>query len=153
VPSLPAEKRVALQVNLSPQAREVVDGIKDDTGIAKAEVVTRVLQWFAEQDRGVRLAILTRQGDAAAELARIKLAEMAASGTGDVSGMSLDDAVRATKVLLDRIELISTAYQEQLGVKHSDARKGIEDEHSDTSGLSGDRNERLGGGARRKGGR
>jgi hypothetical protein len=31
--------------------------------------------------------------------------------------MSIDDAIRATRVLLDRIETVAAVYQDELGVK------------------------------------
>lgn len=119
-----SDKPVSMQLEVAPQTRRVIEALKTESGVAKNDVVSRVLDWFAAQDEGVRFAILYQRGDAAAELVRIKMAEMAAAGTGDVSGMSLDDAVRAAKVLLDRIQTVGTAYQEQLGVKGGTKRKG-----------------------------
>jgi len=115
--SRPDDKIVNVTVELDSTARDVIKGLKDEMGVAQVRAVSRILRWFAKQDRGFRASVINQVGDPATVLAKLKLAEMATAGTGDISGMSLEDALRAIKVLLDRVETIGAAYQEQLGVK------------------------------------
>jgi len=110
-------------VTVTRETLTVLERLSSATGVSKTELIGRLASWFESQRREVQSAITHSQGDAASEIAKLKLAEMAAAGTGDVSGMSIGDAIRAAKVLLDRIETVSSAYQEQLGVKGPGKKK------------------------------
>jgi hypothetical protein len=118
------QPRSAVPINLTPRARDVVDNLKSRTKLPKQEAVRVILEWFASQPEVIQDAIFDPRRDVATELARLKLAEMAAAGTGDVSGMSIGDAIRATKVLLDRIETVSTVQEEMFGMKGTGKKKG-----------------------------
>ncbi len=56
-----SEKRVTLNLNVSPAARAVMEGIRADTGVPITTAVERFLDWMSNMPRKFRLAIL--QGD------------------------------------------------------------------------------------------
>lgn len=102
------DKRSGLPINLTPRAREVVENIRRDTGVAKQEAVARVLEWFSRQSERVQSAILHGRGDAAAELAAEKMADLAAArdGTAMVSPEQARDVI---KLMTDRLAQIDEA--------------------------------------------
>lgn len=53
-------KRKNIQIDLTPRAREIIEGLRADTGVPNTEAMVRLLEWFAGLDRRLRVAILTR---------------------------------------------------------------------------------------------
>lgn len=100
--------RTSLHVNLSPDAKEIIDGIRRDTGVSQVVVMERLLQWFTSVDRRFRLAIINRDSETQRELAADALARMA--GAGNVteilkaaSSLDLDEAHQAMLALTNRM--------------------------------------------------
>ena len=87
--------RSGLPINLTPEARHIVEGIKDETGISKQVAVAKVLEWFAQQHVDVRKAILYGH-DAAAELVKLR---DAADGEPDSLEAVIAEADRANERL------------------------------------------------------
>lgn len=113
------DKRSTIPIGLNANARKIVEGIKDETGIAKQEAVSRVLEWFADQPISVRREILTKTGNAGDELVRLRMGEMLAAGQVDPGTIkTIDDANRVIRLMLDRIEQIDAARVRQLGGKN-----------------------------------
>lgn len=88
-------KRKTIAVDLTPRAREVIDGIRDDTGVPNTEAMARLLEWFAGLDRKLRLAVLTRDIDTRNELLALALRDMAAEAAtvepfGPIKQLDLD---------------------------------------------------------------
>src|SRR5687767_2562912 len=69
--------RKTITVTLNPRARDVVEQLREDTGVPNTEAMARILEWFAAQDRKFRLAVLTRDEETKRELVRLVLQEMA----------------------------------------------------------------------------
>lgn len=79
-------KSKTIHITLGPEAREVVEKLRQDTGIPNTEAVARLLEWFAGLDRKFRLALLNRDASTRAELARLTLQDMAReNGTPDTA--------------------------------------------------------------------
>lgn len=100
--------RISLTVNLSPRAREIVERIREDTGITNVAAMERLLEWFIDQDLRYRMAILTRDDSSKRELAADALSRMA--GAGNVteilkaaSSLDLDEAHQAMLALTNRM--------------------------------------------------
>lgn len=102
--------RETIHVPLHQSASEVIEGIRDDTGVSKTEAATRIFEWFAGLDRKLRLAVLNRDADTRRELTRLVLAEMAGVEAADpgaaaaAADMSIEQAVRIARVMLDHVE-------------------------------------------------
>jgi len=109
VSNSPADSRSNIPIALTAEARKVVNQIKSETGMAKQESVARLIEWFAQQTSDVRKAILYGH-DAAAELVRLKMAEMAA--TGEMSA-TIDQAVATARMAVDRLEHLAKQYQRE----------------------------------------
>lgn len=109
-------------VKISGPAASVLDRLVDDYAAKQAVVVERLLEWLGSQSDAFQDAIIRRKGDPAAVLLREKMAELAAGV--EISGMSIDEALNAVRLLLDRIETVSAAHQEQLGIKQVKGKPG-----------------------------
>lgn len=109
------EKVVSLQVEVTPAARRVVDGLKETFGVTKRVGVERLVEWFASQDKRVQRAILDRSADAATEIAREKMAAMTEAGDSTaLSNISIPKAVELIRLLTQRIEQIDEARRREL---------------------------------------
>src|SRR5688572_19413503 len=56
-------ERVGVMVNLTAEARRVVDDAKEEFGVGKQEAVSRILQKWASMPASVRRAFIDRDGD------------------------------------------------------------------------------------------
>lgn len=105
-------KPIAITVHLVPEARRVVDNIRNDSGVPNTEAMARILEWFAAQPRKFRLALLNRDVETQRELIRGVLVEMAgldaAQKIRDAGPASIPDALAVARAMLDEIE---TRYQ------------------------------------------
>lgn len=54
----PREKRYSMNINARPQTQEIIISESERTGMDRTELVTRILDWFARQDEGLRAMIL-----------------------------------------------------------------------------------------------
>lgn len=114
----PVEKRVTMSVNVTEHARGIVDRIKDETGVAKQEAISRILESFADQPPTVRREMLTKGGNAGAELMRLRMGEMIAAGQVDPGTIkTVEDATKVIRLMLERIEQIELARQRQVKTK------------------------------------
>jgi hypothetical protein len=109
-------KRKGLTVNLTADARTVIESIRDDTGIPNTEAMTRILEWFATLDRKFRLAILNRDEETRRELAGDALSKMA--GVDGISlkataDMTPDQMKEAIRFLTDRLHDVAVTSQKQ----------------------------------------
>src|SRR5688500_11170724 len=71
-------KRKTVTLNLNPETREIIEKIKDDTGVAQVVALQRILEWFSGLDRKLRLAILNRDEETRRELIQLVLQEILA---------------------------------------------------------------------------
>ena len=63
-------------LNLSAPAKEILDQIREKTGVPKETALTRILEWFAELDPRLRLAVIVNDETTRDELLRTALANM-----------------------------------------------------------------------------
>lgn len=107
-------KAVGISIQLSPKAREIVDQLRGDTGIPNTEALSRILEWFAGQDRKLRIAILTNDVDTRHELLRLALRDMAAMDTSaaTIGGVpvTLKETAAVIRAMADRIEVLERTY-------------------------------------------
>ncbi len=73
-----ASDRETINISLNARARAIVDGIRDDSGVPKVEAVARIIEWFADLDRKLRFAVLSRDIESQRELISLALKEMVA---------------------------------------------------------------------------
>jgi hypothetical protein len=101
--SAPAAKSatVPTTVPLSPRAREVIDGVKERTGVAKVEAVARLCEWFAKQTEQVQAAILHGTADAASILANEEIARRLAAG--DRAPVTLADGLAQASAMIQQL--------------------------------------------------
>lgn len=83
-------KPKSIQLQLSGAAREIVEGLRADTGIPNTEAMARLLEWFASLDRRLRVAILTRDQETIDRLLPTVLGRMIGVPS-DVSAKSMHD--------------------------------------------------------------
>lgn len=75
-----SQERLPLMVSLQPDARKIIEKIREDTGIPQTEALKRLLEWFAGLDRKLRLAILDNDPATRDELVRLAFAGMLTKG-------------------------------------------------------------------------
>lgn len=110
------KKPKTLTVNLSPEAREVIESLREDTGVPNTTAMERILEWFSKQDLRFRQAILLRSPASSQEMARMALEQMAglAAMVGDkaagttladqaVGELSRDDAAAAARAHIQQL--------------------------------------------------
>lgn len=107
------DKPSSVQVN--PEGWPILDRVKSDFGVGKADFVTRLLLWFDRQEPRVQLELLRPDGDPVTELVTAKLAELSASGKAPAT--SIEDACRLIKSLATRIEQAEKARQREFGAR------------------------------------
>lgn len=116
------DKRSTLPINLTPGAREVVDGFKDEFGVNKQEGVARILQKWAGLPAKVRRAFIDRDGDPVREMFEHQMALMTAAGKqGGEAEVTLEQALNVIRLMTDRIAQIEKAYRHELAAKHRKA--------------------------------
>lgn len=77
-------KRLAITFSVKASARDVLENLREETGIPNAEALARVLEWFASQEPALRLAILNRRPEVRTALLAPLMAKVA-------HGEDLDD--------------------------------------------------------------
>jgi methylphosphotriester-DNA--protein-cysteine methyltransferase len=116
-PELP-EKSKTIGITLNPEARKVIEQIREDTGIPNTEAMTRILEWFAGLDRKFRLAVLSRDEETRRELAADVLSKMSglhgAKAFSATAEMTPDQMAKAIRFLTDRLESLATGYKRDL---------------------------------------
>jgi len=70
-------KPISTPINLTPRARAIIEGIREETGVPNTEAMVRILEWFTSLDRKFRLAILNRDEETKRELFLLVLQQMA----------------------------------------------------------------------------
>jgi hypothetical protein len=117
----PVENRMAITINLTPKARELVAGIKKLTGVAQQNAIERIIEWFVKRDRTLQRAILDADHeafDAAASSILAKNLRDAASGAkNDSEQDTVEKCVKQLRGLADRIEEIERARNGKLSKK------------------------------------
>ncbi len=99
-------------VQVNATGVEILTRVKRQLGVGKAELVTRLLMWFDKQPKDVKIALLDSEGDPAAEILRLKLAEMQAAGVANpVAGTTLDGALALARIAIDRVEQLGREYE------------------------------------------
>ena len=113
------EKPVRTYIELSGEARALLDHDLEESGQPLTVLLTRLVAWYVGQDASVRREVRTPSGDPAAELVRIRLAALAASGDAGraVAGMSFEDTMKTIRTLLDRLEVLEEARVASFGAK------------------------------------
>lgn len=105
----PQDKRVTLSVNLTSKAREMVEKIREETGVPATTATERFFEWLAGMSPKFRLAVLNRDQSAQDELLIAWIREhFAAKGVG-AEEIAPDDVTGRIK-LINRLlaELQST---------------------------------------------
>lgn len=105
-------------VQIYPDTRRIVDRISETTGVAKTEILSRMLAWFDGQSPAVQNAMLDARGDVAAELAREYLSRGGVELPADVMRSCMLIRELATKV-----ETAFTDLQTAAGKKLPGARQ------------------------------
>jgi hypothetical protein len=96
---------------IAADTRAIIEDQVEKSGMPNTKFVARVMEWFAAQDPKLRMAILTRDGDARMELTRLALLEMAALQPGPESvaataPVDVSDAVKIIHLMATKIEQI-----------------------------------------------
>ncbi len=98
------KKRAIVRVQLSPQVKEKLDELCDSRGMTQIAVMSRLVDWFCEQNELVQAAVLgqiseTLQSDLAEQLLREMAEESQPSGDGNprASARSNEEAVSASQ--------------------------------------------------------
>lgn len=81
-----------------------LERMSTSTGVSKTELIGRITVWLESQPREVQSAITHSQGDAASEIVRLKMAEMAAAGTGAGMPTDVQPALELMRQLIDKVE-------------------------------------------------
>lgn len=115
----PSTKLVKVSIDLSPESRQVVEDFKSIYGISKIEAVTRGMKFLTSLPKNVLKEVFDKNGDPIGELVRIRLGEIAAAG--DVAraqaGLSFEDALKISRMMLDRLEQLEEARVASFGPK------------------------------------
>lgn len=123
--------RKNISIGLNPTARDVIERLREDTGVPNTEAMTRILEWFASLDRKLRLAILSRDSGTRDELIRLALREMlgldvAAQHVGG-KPITHDEGIRIMQKLLEQMHVQHIAISREL----EDARKALKKKRAD----------------------
>lgn len=106
--------RESITIAVAPKAREVMDEIRVQTGVPKAEALTRILEWYANLPTRIRLAILNRNESAKADLVHSTIQEMSTAGLPDnplesAKDVTAEQATRIIKLMADRLAYLNKA--------------------------------------------
>ena len=101
-------ERIVTQVPLKARASELLNGIRNDTGVSKVEAIQRIFEWFLGLDRKLRLAILNKDVETQRELVRLVLSDMAGDESlktevGPLDTLSLDQLLALQHKITDQI--------------------------------------------------
>lgn len=112
-------------VQVYPDGMAVLERARTTFGVGKAELVTRLLNFFDKRSRAAQVSLLDKDGDAIAELVRERFAEIAAASEDrSVAELSLEDCTRVIRLMTERIEQIELARKKQFGSEALKRRKG-----------------------------
>lgn len=106
-----AASRSNVPINLTPKARAIVEGLKQETGVVKQESVARVLEWFASQSKEFRLAVVTNLGDPIEQLIQARMAELTEAGQVP---LTFDQAQAMVHRLVDHMTAIQKATRREI---------------------------------------
>ena len=111
-------------VTVQRETHEILSSLEDVLRVSKTDLVGALAEWFKQQPRQVQSAIIDKRGDAAAELAKIKLAEMAAAGgiAGSEIPADVSQACELIRKLADKVE---RAYENMEHVAEKATKKKI----------------------------
>ena len=104
-------ERESLGVNLSPDARAVIRGLREDTGVPNTEAMTRLLEWFAAMPRKFRLAILTKDAAGRDELLVDWLREHLAAEGLKTTPLAADDVTARVRLIHQLVNEIHATYE------------------------------------------
>lgn len=111
-------KRSTVVINIKPDAKVVIESIREETGVPQTEALTRILEWFAAQDRKLRVAILTRDEETQREMMGLLLQQVAgvneATAQSATSAVSAEQAVAGIHALADRLKQIDEFRQRDI---------------------------------------
>jgi hypothetical protein len=117
------EPREKVNVPLRFEAKTIIENVREQTGVAKTEALTRILEWYAALPVKLRLAILNRDVDTRRELTRLVLSEMAGTEKADPHAaidapVTEEQATRIIRIMLDHLERIRAGRQrEKAGIE------------------------------------
>lgn len=114
-------KIVPVEAKLTPEAKRVVEGIRADTGVSNVEAVSRILEWFAAQDRRLRLAILNNDPETSSSLL-LEWTQMQLAAGKRLGGVDFEQAIGEAKIALERVQQLHVALTAEL--KSQASRKG-----------------------------
>lgn len=80
--------RVGVNVSLLPKARDVIEKIREQTGVPQTEALKRILEWYASQKPLFRQAILTGDPESRQEFSRALLEQWARGPMAKVSSIA-----------------------------------------------------------------
>ena len=100
----------------------IIDALNKDFGTPKIQIVDKIMRFVAAQPKSFRRELLSG-GDPVGELARTRLAEMAASGQETVGPLSFDDAINLIRTMLERLETIELARRREIENLQTPKRK------------------------------
>lgn len=78
----------------------------------------RLLEWYASLDKSVKREIRDRDGDAAGEMVRQKLAEMAVAGE-EIKHLTFEKSIALARLSLSRLEAMGKTYRREAKGKSS----------------------------------
>lgn len=91
-------------VKLTAEGAKRLDDVLDSIGTFQVTALSRLVEWFCRQDRDVQVALLDRDGDAAAVLIRKRLGDQAVSA--DLDAMPVPQVLALIRRALERIERV-----------------------------------------------
>ena len=96
------DKRQAIGIELSSEAREVVNETCERFGMKKKDMVTRVLRWFSKQDTETKALVLDQIPSSMVPMAVRAMLERwvnsnAAPGVEDIAHIDTGESPRTTK--------------------------------------------------------
>lgn len=123
------DKRKTISIDLTPEARVVIEALREDSGIPNTEATKRILQWFAGLDRKLRLAILNKDIETQREMIRLVLADMAGDAAaktefGPLDTLTLDQLVSLQHKITDQMAKLGKTYQRELKKQAQSSRAG-----------------------------
>ena len=110
------EKRVTVSINVSEKAQAMIKEVRDIAGVTQVAFLERLIEWYSAQAVTVQREIRERGGDAAGELVRLKMAELAAGGKA-ADQMTLEQAHDAAQLALTRLITMGNDYRRMAGHK------------------------------------
>jgi hypothetical protein len=93
-----------INLNLTPRARELAEGIRAETGVPSTTALERFLEWLAEQDPKLVLAILNRDQTTQKQLMEDALAKAVGVQVSKADAdMTPEQMAAAVRLLIGRL--------------------------------------------------